>query len=404
MSFPSRYMVYVLRNAPDEFLGACSPIDVVSISKTCHIAHLIVKAWFVRAYNINTHLRNFYCEPQKFRSLQARTGALISGSNALQFFDRTVYTNIRGEGTDMDVFANPGHSHEICHHLIDVQGYTFRGGDGPRLGPTSHADDQDTRFIMAGREPIPSQYSKKSVHAVLLFEKTAGDGAIRKVQVIIAMHSACHAVLNFHSSFPDTSLAAMAKYKARGFSPDIDYDMFSRLLEDRNRSVGDNKCWVIKLDMVDVHGRRTTSTESPPLLWDPVYMNSWLVLPGLAPTTLLLRYCVMRFPELQYQYTMVDAPRVIAVHRFCAHVRNRTAIENDEMGGDPLRWDGALPLIFTGSPIVAYGESWTHGQHNNSALYEVVRDFRWYTIPIVVSATTPLNIIRNYIGNAEGDT
>ncbi|KAF7968755.1 hypothetical protein HWV62_29549 [Athelia sp. TMB] len=369
---------------------------------TCQTARLAVKAWFIRAYNINTHLRSFFSKPEMFRSLQARTGALISGSNALQFLDRTVYVDDHGEHTDMDVFANPGHSQEISRHLIEVQGYTFRGGDGPRLVPTSHADDQSTRFILAERPPIRSHYTKKSVHAVLLFEKTAENGAVRRVQIIIAMHSAFHAVLNFHSSFPDTSDAGVTKYRARGFSTEVDDGMLSKFLVNRKRHVGDGNCWVIKFDMAGVDIRPTTSSDTAPLLWDPVYMNSWHVLPGMGVTTLLLRYCVLRFPELQYQYTMVDAPQVLAVHHFCAHIRKRIATGEGNLDG--LRWDGTLPLILAGSPVITKGQRWTYGLHDHSTLRDVLRDYRWHTIPIVVSATTQVDIIRNYIGNDEDDT
>ncbi|KIJ42145.1 hypothetical protein M422DRAFT_171479, partial [Sphaerobolus stellatus SS14] len=52
-----------------------------------------------RAFNINDFLKRFLKDPRKFRSLQTRTGALISGSQALQLLGRT-----RWPDSDLDLY------------------------------------------------------------------------------------------------------------------------------------------------------------------------------------------------------------------------------------------------------------------------------------------------------------
>ena len=54
----------------------------------------------IHKYIINNHLSRFFPDPIVFRSLQARTANLVSGSNALQFSDRTSY-----EEADTDVYV-----------------------------------------------------------------------------------------------------------------------------------------------------------------------------------------------------------------------------------------------------------------------------------------------------------
>lgn len=92
----------------DAIFSQASPAGSILLSRTCRDARYANRDFNNRAFNINRHLGRFFKDPKGFRSLQARTGTLISGSNALQFFDRTYYPE-----SDMDLFAHRGHSREI---------------------------------------------------------------------------------------------------------------------------------------------------------------------------------------------------------------------------------------------------------------------------------------------------
>jgi hypothetical protein len=65
------------------------------------------KSYVRRTININRILKRFFPEPDVFRVLQRQTGTLISGSQALQFFDRTFYPE-----SDLDLFLFPGREYD----------------------------------------------------------------------------------------------------------------------------------------------------------------------------------------------------------------------------------------------------------------------------------------------------
>ncbi|KAG8821510.1 hypothetical protein FRC17_009797, partial [Serendipita sp. 399] len=74
----------------DSLYPHLSVADILNIGRVCHATYLAVKAWLPSAYNINKHLEPFFGSLEttlRFRSVQAATGTIISGSQALQFFD-----------------------------------------------------------------------------------------------------------------------------------------------------------------------------------------------------------------------------------------------------------------------------------------------------------------------------
>ncbi|KAG1758073.1 hypothetical protein EDD22DRAFT_784371 [Suillus occidentalis] len=65
------------------------------------------------------YLSRYFSDPLQFRSLQARTGLVMSGSNALQFVDHTSYPE-----SDLDLYAHPGHLYELMEWLESI-GYNL---------------------------------------------------------------------------------------------------------------------------------------------------------------------------------------------------------------------------------------------------------------------------------------
>ena len=114
-------------NSPPAYsvIFAClSPPDIVRASQTCRLLNDAARSFNRHAYNINRHLKRFLSDPIAFRRLQARSRFLISGSNALQFLDRTFYPE-----SDLDVFAFPESVRELGMHLIKNEGYVFKPGE-----------------------------------------------------------------------------------------------------------------------------------------------------------------------------------------------------------------------------------------------------------------------------------
>ncbi|TDL14741.1 hypothetical protein BD410DRAFT_691149, partial [Rickenella mellea] len=75
----------------DVLFGHFSAAEIIRMSKTCVAAWKSIESYSSRAWSIHRNLRRFVKDAIEFRSLQARTGTVISGSVALQFIDRTFY-------------------------------------------------------------------------------------------------------------------------------------------------------------------------------------------------------------------------------------------------------------------------------------------------------------------------
>jgi hypothetical protein len=172
----------------DNIFSYTSPRELVRLGRSCHAAYAAFKDFSRRAFGINRHLSDFISKPLLFRGLQARTGTLIAGSNALQFLGRTVY-----DDADMDIYVHPGHAREVTDHIVEREGYEFK--------PHSK-QPEDYRKIVADKwdnTRIRRDYQIKGVRSVLSLEKYGSDG-YRKIQVIECAMSPFDTIINFHSS------------------------------------------------------------------------------------------------------------------------------------------------------------------------------------------------------------
>lgn len=104
----------------DPVFARLSPRTLVRLALTCRAAYLAAAEFKSRAFNVNRHFSRYFTDPIAFRSLQAKTNTLVSGSNALQFLDRTFYPE-----ADLDLYTHPGHSSEVAQFLVEAQGYVY---------------------------------------------------------------------------------------------------------------------------------------------------------------------------------------------------------------------------------------------------------------------------------------
>ncbi|KAJ3769057.1 hypothetical protein FB446DRAFT_791761 [Lentinula raphanica] len=77
-----------------------------NLRRTCHTANIYVSAFQQRAYSIHRILSAYFTrdEVDSFRNLQAVIGMVISGSSALQFFNREVY-DTNDHRSDLDTYC-----------------------------------------------------------------------------------------------------------------------------------------------------------------------------------------------------------------------------------------------------------------------------------------------------------
>ncbi|KIJ50912.1 hypothetical protein M422DRAFT_158739 [Sphaerobolus stellatus SS14] len=176
------------------------PSALIRVSRTCRLARGAVKDYSRRAYSIND-LRRFFADPIGFRSLQARTGALISGSQALQFFER-----VRWPASDLDIYVWPETALEVAA-LIVKEGYEFRpfGFQPEELEAAARVLGSNASTNPGVQEnapqdaPLMEGYQEDHLRNVLSFEKVRG-GETLKIQVMIPKSTPVAAILTFHSS------------------------------------------------------------------------------------------------------------------------------------------------------------------------------------------------------------
>jgi len=182
----------------DAIFSCVSPRTLVRIGRSCRTAYVASKDFSHRAYNIHRHLSRFLSEPLNFRSLQARTGTLIAGSNALQFLDRTFYPE-----SDMDIYVHPGHVREVLDYLVEKEGYKFKpDSTQPRDYREIVSDEWDGTQIRdeaLDDDELLLYYQIRGVESVLSMEKRGPDGLL-KIQLIACKTSPFDAIINFHSS------------------------------------------------------------------------------------------------------------------------------------------------------------------------------------------------------------
>ncbi|GJE97275.1 hypothetical protein PsYK624_134910 [Phanerochaete sordida] len=189
---------YVLKNGPllDLILWFSTPATMLCLSRACRRAHAAARSHIARCFNVHTHLSRYFASPQAFRELQERTGTLISGSTALQFFNRTRYAS-----ADLDLYCTYDARAEVGWWLIERAGYTFH---------PNHR--QDSYFGLALDEARPpgapveeDRYGNlNGISAVYCFRRRVEDADGRdrevEVQLIVAYLNPMEAVLSFHST------------------------------------------------------------------------------------------------------------------------------------------------------------------------------------------------------------
>ncbi|KJA17399.1 hypothetical protein HYPSUDRAFT_46484 [Hypholoma sublateritium FD-334 SS-4] len=266
----------------DAILDHLSPAQLYKYARTCRSAHYTVSAYIRRRFQLHTLLARYFSadEVLAFRRLQYNTGMVISGSTALQFFDRTVYAE-----ADLDLFVEHGLREPVAVWLVHV-GYTYvphKASAFPTLDEALLSED-----VEIDRTGINVSYAEHSHHEysagvmVLTFEKRAPH---RKVQIITSQFSPITKVLRFHSTcvmniithnkaysfFPratfeaprrslkvlprgyrTAALKALEKYDARGWAvineiTRADFDGPNAAFWNGPRRVGDARCWTMRI-------------------------------------------------------------------------------------------------------------------------------------------------------------
>ena len=200
----------------DNLFSYVEPCALTRMSSVSGDVRIAVKDFERRAYNVNKHLARFFSDPLSFRSLMAKTRMVISGSFALQFFDRTRYP-----GSDLDLYAYRDDGvHEIGKFLL-AEGYVFQRSwsqewDDFHQEVDRILDDIDQYNAVEDLDEYESDYGSRLIMSgVYTFKHWTSDGldaSCREIQLIVSRKSPFPIILNFHSSEYDTFVIGIAEH------------------------------------------------------------------------------------------------------------------------------------------------------------------------------------------------
>ena len=109
--------------------------EIVYLSRTCKQLSTLYAELRPRLWDVDRSLRRFVDDPKSLRSEMARSEALISGSFALQFFER-----VQWEASDLDIFVGTNKADGSytnsngLRRLLETEGYSLQQDRGLNNG------------------------------------------------------------------------------------------------------------------------------------------------------------------------------------------------------------------------------------------------------------------------------
>ena len=195
------HLIVISPETTDDFLFRClSPTELYRYSQTSKAAHHAVESYIRRAFQLEHVLGPYFTSPQilEFRRLQFKTGMFISGSTALQFFDRTVYPE-----SDLDLYVERRFHVPVALWLESI-GYDYSPPEGSTPQSNTFTLAQalrvnapvDVHFSPVPQTSTTSEYAGASF--IYYFQKSDPH---RKVQLMLSdSRPPIEMLLNFHSS------------------------------------------------------------------------------------------------------------------------------------------------------------------------------------------------------------
>ena len=94
--------------------------EIINLTRTCKaLSHLYQTLLSLQQWNVDRNLLRFVKDPRRFRSQLGKCDGLISGSFALQFFERVYWKE-----SDLDIFIEVGEeARKFEHYMTNVEGY-----------------------------------------------------------------------------------------------------------------------------------------------------------------------------------------------------------------------------------------------------------------------------------------
>jgi hypothetical protein len=184
-------------------LDLLTPVDVTSLSGTSTRMRAIVLEYRRQAWNVNRFLSPWFSSVTGFRCALAKAGAVVTGSQALRFFDRTDPDLC----CDLDVVTRIGGAPALAIYL-ENDGYSRHFASYPRH--SANYPMLIDLYSIASKRAFKRGGGAHGILHIMDFKKNISigpDDALKivtlKVQIIVVTQEPVeHICLTFHSSKP----------------------------------------------------------------------------------------------------------------------------------------------------------------------------------------------------------
>jgi hypothetical protein len=200
----------------DLIFRCCDARDLTILAATTRELRNLIKSYNARSYasSYQSILSKFFSttEVAVFRTIQAATGTLISGSSALQFFERVDW-----HGSDLDLYVEARFTRRVSNFLVRTCGYAYTKDVHQEQGLAAQQAMHENSYLRHGVVDVlnfKKKWIKETMNdladAVMEVdgsrskhgeeEEKESKEDTRIVQVIVASSSPIDVILDFHSS------------------------------------------------------------------------------------------------------------------------------------------------------------------------------------------------------------
>lgn len=171
----------------DDLFELLNAQDLVTMRGVCQGIKALVDHYMATHFTLGRVLDKYFDNIPAFRSVQAKTATLISGSTALQFFGRITYAE-----SDLDLYAWKKHLPILVDYILE-EGYKFQSSIRGLNKWTDVLKAWDRGLIQK------DGYMGLPLFCTLHFTRARYQKRTT-VQIIVALQNPMECILNFHSS------------------------------------------------------------------------------------------------------------------------------------------------------------------------------------------------------------
>ncbi|KAH8801880.1 hypothetical protein DL96DRAFT_1475902 [Flagelloscypha sp. PMI_526] len=171
-------------------------LELILLRRVCKSSLTFVDEYMHRVLTVDRIFSPFFTSQQivELRRIQAVTNFVVSGSAAVQFFERVGYPN-----SDLDLYVEERHRSGLTL-FIEQSGYEFKNIPSKSTCISTISLPQSNCKKINDEEQNVNSWDGRNAAVALSFEKKSSFSQPRKIQVIASANNVVTNILSFHSS------------------------------------------------------------------------------------------------------------------------------------------------------------------------------------------------------------